>query len=75
MEPKYKVILNSLYNDLYIAELDGKYGVIDKNDNIKIPFEYDMIYNLSENIFLLELDNKTSLVNKKKSSCITIRFL
>uniref|UniRef100_UPI0039EA1F20 WG repeat-containing protein n=1 Tax=Clostridium perfringens TaxID=1502 RepID=UPI0039EA1F20 len=65
VEPKYKVILNALYNELYIAELDGKYGVIDKNDNIKIPFEYDMIYNLIENIFLLELDNKTSLVNKK----------
>lgn len=74
VEPKYKVILNALYNELYIAELDGKYGVIDKNDNIKIPFEYDMIYNLSENIFLLELNNKTSLVNKKNQVVLPLDF-
>lgn len=74
VEPKYKVILNSLYNGLYIAELDGKYGVIDKNDNIKIPFEYDMIYNLSENIFLLEVDNKTSLVNEKNQVILPLDF-
>lgn len=65
IEPKYKGIFPCSYNELYIAELDGKYGVIDKNDNIKIPFEYDMIYNLNKNVFHVELDNKISLVNKE----------
>lgn len=73
-EPKYKIILNCLYNELYIAELDGKYGVIDKNDNIKIPFEYDMIYNLNKNVFQVELDNKISLVNKKNEVILPLDF-
>ncbi len=68
------ILIEAKYQDLkeakegiYIAKKDEKYGIIDENEEEKIPFEYTgIIYNEKANLFLAEDENyKTTIINEK----------
>ncbi len=50
IKPNY-IVLFPFYKDKAIARIEDKYGVISKNDEVIIPFEFDEIY-MNENILL-----------------------
>ena len=52
-----------LPDNLFIAALDGRYGIIDVNNRVVVPFEYDKITWKSP-LFLLEKDGKRSLAGE-----------
>lgn len=66
MEAKYKD-LKEAKEGIYIAKKDEKYGIIDENEEEKVPFEYTgIIYNEKANLFLAEDENyKTTIINDK----------
>lgn len=41
--------LRHFFGDYFLAELDGKYGLVDKNDKVILPFEYDELFNNYDN--------------------------
>ena len=54
------------YKNYLIAKKDNKYGIIDFNENIILNFEYDELYNYSDNDEYLALkDNKYGIINSK----------
>ena len=68
------ILIEAKYQDLkeakegiYIAKKDEKYGIIDENEEEKVPFEYTgIIYNEKANLFLAEDENyKTTIINDK----------
>ena len=42
IKPKYESMVY-LFDDLFIAVKDGKSGIVDTNDNVKVDFKYDAI--------------------------------
>lgn len=42
IKPKYESMVY-LFDDLFIAVKDGKSGIVDTNDNVKLDFKYDAI--------------------------------
>ena len=66
IEAKYKD-LKEAKEGIYIAKKDEKYGIIDENEEEKVPFEYTgIIYNEKANLFLAEDENyKTTIINDK----------
>lgn len=57
---KYDVLMKPEYNDGYfVAQKDDKSGIIDKDDNEIIPFEYEYLRFINENTLLaVEEENK-----------------
>lgn len=52
-----------LPDNLFVAALDNRYGIIDVNNRIVVPFEYDKITWKSP-LFLLEKDGKRSIAGE-----------
>ena len=66
IEAKYQE-LNEAKDGVYIAKKDDNYGIIDGNEEEKLPFEYKgIIYNEKANLFLAEDENyKTTIINDR----------
>lgn len=71
---KYK-FLNPIDNQgMILAQLGNKYGYIDINENIIVPFEYDDIGLFSEGLAFVKRNNKFGFVNRKGYLVIPIQF-
>ena len=65
IEAKYQD-LKQVKDDIYIAKQNDKYGIIDVNQQEKLPFSYTGItYNEETDLFLVEDENfQTSIIDK-----------
>ena len=62
---------NSFGTVIFIAKLNGKYGVVDENDSILLPFEYSRIRSWNNGLSLekdgfeseFEFENRTKIIN------------
>lgn len=70
---KYKHI-KSLENDYFLAKDNGKYGIIDVDNNIIIPFEYDSINGFGEGLFPVKKDGKYGFVDENNNVVIDFIF-
>lgn len=54
----------------YPAKRDGKWGIIDTEENILLPFEYDMVFRCPNHrrYYIVTKDGKSGIVNTKGSS-------
>ncbi|NEN75692.1 WG repeat-containing protein [Pelistega sp. NLN82] len=52
--------------DLAFAQIQGKYGVIDSIGNIIIPFEYEHLRYLTDNLFAFKLNGKFGIFDINK---------
>ncbi len=65
IEPKYTDVQSfSFHSGLWIVKSDGKWGAVDRNDNVFIPFMYDKISPFYEDTFEAELNGETFYINK-----------
>lgn len=72
IEPKYQY-LKEEKDGIYIAKQNDKYGIIDANEDIKIPFDYAGItYNEKSDLFIAEdAEYKTSIIDKNYNVKVT----
>ena len=56
--------------NMYVAKLYDKYGVIDANENIIIPFEYDYIFDYSEEKFAACKQDKWGYIDINNNTVI-----
>lgn len=59
---KYDTIQNS-YNDYFIAKLQGKWGLLNKEGKTSISFKYDSMEDLLGGRYKVELDNTFGIVD------------
>ena len=46
-----------------VAQKDGKYGMLNKDLQITVPFQYDTLYRTPDESLLAKLDNKSGLID------------
>ena len=64
---KYDLLL-PLKDGTFMAQRDGKVGVIDRNDNVLIGFEYLRIEKLKDNRYLVKIaENNYSIIDGKNN--------
>ncbi len=54
-----------LPDDYHVAEHGGKFGFINKNDKLVIPYKFDYAYDFHNGIAKVEIGNKFTLINRK----------
>jgi hypothetical protein len=59
---------------LAAVKFNGKWGYIDKNDNVVIPCKYDAIGMFSEGLAQVELNNKTGFIDKTGNMAIPCKY-
>ena len=63
---KYEDISESTEDSLFTVCLNGKYGIVDKNDKVFIPCIYDEpLYSSCGNKFVVKKDNQYGIINLK----------
>jgi hypothetical protein len=63
---KYEDISESTEDSLFTVSLNGKYGLVDKNDKVFIPCIYDEpLYPSCGNKFVVKKDNQYGIINLK----------
>ena len=63
---KYEDISIAVEDSLYCVKLNGKYGIVDKNDKTIIPFMYDeWLYKVGSDKFVVKKDNQYGIINSK----------
>lgn len=67
IEPKYNDFDGGIYNNLWAVQLDNKWGFIDHNDNIVIPFKYDKVSCFSDNKAKVELNGESFYIDKSEN--------
>ena len=73
IEQKYNFAYAFVDNFAIVQAKNNKYGIIDRNGNVVIDFQYDELTNLSENFVFYKEDNKfgcIDILNKSKSKAI-----
>ena len=60
--------------DMYIVEKDGKYGVIDHNENIIIPLIYDDYLILHKQYIIADKDGKVGLIDFNNNIIIPFEY-
>ena len=63
----------SFKDDLFVINSNDKFGVLDSNLNIIIPFEYDNIQ-IGEQLFLAKLKDKIGYINKQNNIIIPFEY-
>lgn len=59
-------VLNLINSDHFIARKEGKYGLIDSDENVIIPFNYDsMTYNYNNSTLNISQNNKYGIIDLK----------
>lgn len=61
-------------NGMYIAEKNNKYGYIDKQGKIIIPFKYDSIGSFSEGLAAVAMDGKCGYINTDGELVIPCKY-
>jgi len=75
IQPKYEYLYHHFKEDIIIAKLDGKYGCIDKMNNVKIPLIYDTInYDLVNKIFIVGSNNKLGVRSENNEVIFDIEY-
>ena len=77
-----EIIINPIYDDLKdfkeglsAANLKGKWGFIDKQNNAVIPFDYKQVYSFSENrTFAQDFNNKWHLIDSRGQIISQLKF-
>ncbi|MGV3610506.1 MAG: WG repeat-containing protein [Fluviicola sp.] len=64
-------------NPVFAAKKDGKYGAINTSNEIIIPFQYDVVKDIGQDIFLVKSNGKFGIITAKNEvlvpvSCDTI---
>ena len=67
IEPKYNDFEFGFSNGLWAVQLDNKWGFIDHNDNIIIPFKYDKVSYFSDNKAKVELNGESFYIDKSEN--------
>lgn len=63
---KYEDISIAVEDSLYCVKLNGKYGIVDKDDKVIIPYMYDSeLYKVGDNKFVVSKDNKYGIIDFK----------
>ncbi len=63
---KYEDISIAVEDSLYCVKLNGKYGIVDKDDKVVIPYMYDSeLYKVGGNKFVVKKDNKYGIIDFK----------
>ena len=81
-----EITYNKLYpnNTLYAGLKDGKWGLVDKNGNIVVDYDYDMVTEQNGNVFGIKKDGLWQIVdvngemiseNKYNISWLDVTFL
>lgn len=52
-------------NSLYASKKDGKWGLVDKNGNVVVNYEYDLVTEQNGNVAGVKKDGKWQTVNEK----------
>nr|WP_314699096.1 WG repeat-containing protein [uncultured Prevotella sp.] len=61
---KYEDISIAIEDSLYCVKLNGKYGIVDKDDKIVIPYMYDSeLYKVGGDKLVVNKDNKYGIIN------------
>ena len=61
-------------NGIYAASILGKYGFINQNDEIVIPFEYDEVSHFSEGLAGVIIGDKWGYINEKNEMVIECQY-
>ena len=71
---KYEQPFN-FFNGIAIVKLNGKWGIIDENDNIVLKIKYDEIKGTYEdNLFILKLNGKYGIYDLIKKLIVPIKY-
>ncbi|KAF2081788.1 WG repeat-containing protein [Flavobacterium sharifuzzamanii] len=79
LKPNYEYIenrkdLKNIFEAGIIANKNFKRGYIDLQGNIKIPFEYEDVYYLGNNLVRVSKNNKTGVVDTKNKIILPIKY-
>lgn len=77
--------LDKVFSDFMVAKKSGKYGMIDRLNNIVIPFEYDKIFKLNKpykrgqdrewlGLYRMEKDGKMGMMDKTGKITIPVKY-
>ncbi len=77
----YKYLIPPKYDDIFYAsneyisaKINGKYGIVDKEDNVVIPFEYDYIGRFGNRLFPAKINEKMGYINLKNEIAIEFKY-
>lgn len=79
IKPKYSYInnkkeLKNVFEAAITVNKKYKRGFIDLQENIKIPFEYDDLYYLGNNLVNVSKNNKTGVVNLENKVVLPLKY-
>jgi len=77
IKPKYEK-LKSYKENLFFAQYNGKYGIIDEYENTIIGFEYDLLentlYNKSQNFIICKNNSKYGIIDTANKVVIPLEY-
>jgi hypothetical protein len=59
-------------NPLFAAKKDGKYGAINTSNEIIIPFQYDVVKDIGQDVFLVKSNGKFGIITAKNEALVPI---
>ena len=59
-------------NPLFAAKKDEKYGVINTSNEIIIPFQYDVVKDIGQDIFLVKSNGKFGIITSKNEVLVPV---
>ena|SRR6218665_1376714 len=59
-------------NPLFAAKKESQWGVINKSNAIVIPFQYDYVKDIGQDIFLVKSKGKSGIINSKNELIVPI---
>jgi len=65
IEPKYSDFECGFRNGVWAVKLENKWGYVDRNDNVVIPFQYDKADSFSNNTAKVELNGLAFYIDKE----------
>lgn len=74
VEPIYEKLWYFADNELALAKLDGRYGFIDKNGTVKIPFKYQDTKGFKYGVSAVKIGSKWGFINDTGELVIEPKF-
>jgi len=71
---EYNRVSTKSYGNRMIVKLNGKYGIIDKNNSVVAPFKYQMLFFMTPNRIFAKVNNKVGVIDQNGKIILPIDY-